>query len=174
MTHLVTKRLAQLGTTMLAATALLLPTLSAANTPTALATTSTAAPTVGITKVSSESPAPNDFRKLRKTVAQLNLTEEQQKEIDALITEAKPQATQYQQEMRDVKEQMKALMFPENNQYDEKAVSELASHQGELVTKMLELRAKVTFDVYSKLTPEQKQQLRQIMQEKAAGKKPQK
>jgi Spy/CpxP family protein refolding chaperone len=170
MTHFNSKRLVQLGTTMLAAGALLLPTIGAANASQALVNTSAAAPSVGITKVSSDSPAPNDFRKLRKSVNQLGLSTDQQQEIDALITAAQPQAAELQKNMRDVKEQMKAQMFPENDQYNAKQVSELANRQGQLVTEMLELRAKVTFDVYSKLTPEQKQQLRTVLAEKAAKK----
>lgn len=171
MTRFDKKHLVQLGTSMLATGAFLLPTLSVANAPAAMVTHSQAAPTLGITKVAAESPAPNDFRKLKKSVSKLNLTAEQQKEIDALISNAQPQAAQLQKEMRNVMTQMRELMFPENNQYDAKEVSLLADKQGKLVTQMLELRAKVTFEVYSKLTPEQKQQLRAQWEEKGTAKK---
>jgi Spy/CpxP family protein refolding chaperone len=134
-------------------------------------TTVQAAPAItpaAATTAAPETPSVKDFNKLKRTLKKLNLTPEQQTQVDQLTEQARPQATKIQEEMHANMQKLKALMYSSN--YDAKAVSTLANNQGQLLSQMLVLRAKLNSDIYKVLTPEQQQQLHTLMEEKAARK----
>lgn len=109
-----------------------------------------------------------DFNKMKRMLKKLNLTAEQQVQVDQLIDKATPEATKLHEEMHANMMKIKEISYSSN--YDAKEISALSKHQGDLLSQMLILRAKLNSDIFKILTPEQQQQLRTMMEEKAARK----
>ncbi len=161
MTGITAKRLTQLSASFLTAGALLVPSLALANAPAGTNTPSAVA-------MSTETQPSTEFRKLRKMLQPLNLSAEQQTQVDAAINGVKTEASSIHEQMKANKDKLKAQQFAE--QYNAKEAETVAAAQGKLVESMINLRTKLDREIYAVLTPEQREQLRAEMAAKAERK----
>lgn len=153
------KRFTQISTAMLAASALLAPTLS-------VAATSVSAPTA--VAMNTETKPATEFRKMNKMLEKLNLSAEQREKIDAQLETSKPKMADLHEEMRANKEAIKAQQFSDS--YNAATVKSLADKQGGYVSQMIVMRSDVNNKIYAILTPEQRAQLHAMEAEKSERK----
>lgn len=156
MTAIIPKRAAKLSISLLAAGALLAPTLSFANPAQA------GQPPMIAMKM--DVKPGTEFKKLRKMLQPLNLNAEQQTKVDAAIKAAQPEAAKLHEQIKANHEKLRAQQFAD--QYDAKTTETLANSQAEYVKQMIMLRSKLDREIYNILTPEQREKLRADMAER--------
>jgi len=99
---------------------------------------------------------------MMKLVDKLDLSEEQESEIKAIFENRKTEKEQKQR--RKVIQELMAL-DPMSSDYEQK-VSAIADEQAEKVREMIVEKAKVRTEIYEVLTPEQREELEEIMAKK--------
>jgi Spy/CpxP family protein refolding chaperone len=85
----------------------------------------------------------------------LDLSEAQQKEVQALLDGSIARSTKLHGKMREVGRQLRQAMEP--GKFDEKALRKLASEKSAIETELMVERAKTHSRIYGLLTPEQKE-----------------
>jgi Spy/CpxP family protein refolding chaperone len=85
----------------------------------------------------------------------LDLSEAQQKEVQALLDDSIARSTKLHQKMREVGRQLRQTMEP--GKFDEKVLRKLASEKSAVETELMVECAKTHSRIYGLLTPEQKE-----------------
>lgn len=84
----------------------------------------------------------------------LDLSEAQQKEVQALLDDSIMRSTKLHGKMREAGRRLRQAMQP--NKFDEKALRKLAAEKAAIETELMVERAKTHSRIYALLTPEQK------------------
>ncbi len=85
----------------------------------------------------------------------LDLSETQQKEVQALLDDSISRSTKLHGKMREVGRKLRQAMEP--GKFDEKVLRKLASEKSAIETELMVERAKTHSRIYALLTPEQKE-----------------
>ena len=99
--------------------------------------------------------------RMARVLHQLDLSDQQRTQVRAILDSARPEFQNHMQAMRNRREQLRGA---QPGQLDEAAVRAIAQQQGQEMAEMIVLGEKVRSQVYSVLTPEQKQKLADIRQ----------
>ncbi len=94
-------------------------------------------------------------RKMQDVARLLNLTPEQRTKARQSFDRAWNESEQVRAEMQQDREQIKSLFTNANSARFNTEVDRLASRQGQLYARMIEIHTKAMKDFYSMLTPEQ-------------------
>jgi len=97
------------------------------------------------------------FGKMKRVLHHLDLSNDQQSEIEDIMTAKKPQMKAIHQQMKEGREAVHALS--NSTSYDAEAVSNIANDQANLMVQAIVLHAETKADIFKVLTPEQRQQL---------------
>ena len=98
-----------------------------------------------------------------RALCRLNLTEEQQQKVHAIIEAARPQVQAHVQALREGRQQLQA-MAP--GSFDEAAVEAIAQKQAKEIAALIVLKQQVRSQIYNVLTPEQQKQADEMRQER--------
>ena len=98
-----------------------------------------------------------------KMLDELNLTSEQQKEIDQLHEEMRADAEPLREKMRDLKEKMHDLWSQDNPNED--AILSLQRQMSAVRLQLSELRTQMKLDMMEILTPEQRAKFKEMRAE---------
>lgn len=99
----------------------------------------------------------SDEHFLQRKLSKLNLSTEQQAQVQQIVEKQKPVFAEKRQAIHD---SYKALASASSSdQYDEKNVQQLAAAQAKIQADLIVLRSNTWHQVYEVLTPEQKQKL---------------
>jgi Spy/CpxP family protein refolding chaperone len=101
---------------------------------------------------------------LEKAVAKLELPAETQTAVQAVIDQAKPAGDKLREDVKSAHEGMRALL--ERDTVDESAVMAQADAVGAAMTEKRKHELRTLLQVRALLTPEQRTQLEQMMQER--------
>ncbi|MCP5324969.1 MAG: Spy/CpxP family protein refolding chaperone [Oceanospirillaceae bacterium] len=93
---------------------------------------------------------------------ELNLTSEQQTQIDALREQMKTGSKEYHQKLRDLREKEMALI----DQYDEKAARGVIAEKADVMQKLDFMRLQNMQKVNAVLTTEQREKMRSLMEKR--------
>ena len=93
----------------------------------------------------------------------LELTDKQRTDIKTIVQKAEQKAMSLNDSMLKNRTQLGEML--NNNSYDAKKVSSLAKQQGESVTKIIEIQAKMQHDIIQILTPTQRKELKKMIQD---------
>ncbi len=85
----------------------------------------------------------------------LDLSEDQQKEVQKLTEANRDQAAALHKQMVEVRRQMRQVMNPKT--FDEKALRKLAAEKAKIQTELMVNRARTHSKIYALLTPEQQE-----------------
>jgi protein CpxP len=91
---------------------------------------------------------------------ELNLTDEQKAQMKAIRQENRQGTKELRQQMRTNRQQLQQLT--ENGNFDEAAVTAIASQQGQIHAQMIVAQQKVKAQMYNVLTAEQKTKLSEL------------
>ena len=94
----------------------------------------------------------------------LNLSQQQDEQIKTLVKNARPKIAELGQSLANNSQQIRLAMH--DTDYDANKISELAKVQGDTISQMIVLRANLQHEVLAVLTPEQKTELKQLIQQK--------
>ena len=98
-----------------------------------------------------------------RALCRLNLSEEQQQKVHAIIEAAKPEMQSHVQALREGRQQLQA-MAP--GSFDEAAVQAIAQKQAAQIAALIVLKQKVRSQIYNILTPAQQKQADEMRQER--------
>lgn len=101
---------------------------------------------------------------IMRAIKQLELDEEQEQNIKAVVQELKSDIRPVMKETRASHQKLKELIKAEN--YDEQAVAALAEHEGQLAAERIVLTGKALSQVLGHLTDEQREQLDEMAAER--------
>jgi len=103
---------------------------------------------------------------MMRAVRHLDLSDEQEESIRAIMKDLKKQMRPLTAEAKDGHEQLKDLI--KADVYDESAVAALAENEGALATERLIVTSRAMSEVYGQLTDEQRAELETMASERAA------
>ena len=95
-----------------------------------------------------------------KMLRKLDLTEEQQDKVFELMHEQKPIMRDKMKEMRQTRQVIHDAVMSEA--YNAEQINQLADQQGKMVAEMIKMRTNNFNQIYSILTPEQKEKAREM------------
>jgi len=103
-------------------------------------------------------------QQLMRGLKRLDLDDEQKAAIRAVMQDLKAEVRPIMQEMKAGHMQLKELIKADS--YDEKAVEALAEKEGEMAAERLVITSRALSEVYSHLTPEQRDELAAMAEER--------
>ena len=105
-----------------------------------------------------------------RALKRLDLSEEQKESIHAVMQELKTEAGPIMYEMKASHMRLKELI--KADEYDEKAVADLAEKEGDLAAERIVVASRALSEVYSTLTDEQRAQLEEMAARRTERRRP--
>jgi len=102
----------------------------------------------------------SEHRFIERMTKKLNLSQEQNTAVLAIVEQSRPQMQQFRDKMRDNRQQLQKLM--EQDTLDETAVRQLAEQQGSYKAELIVLRSKMRSEISKQLNETQREQLKQM------------
>lgn len=97
------------------------------------------------------------FGKMKHALKGLDLTEAQQSEVKAIMTDAKPTMKSMHDSIKSSREKLHSLM--KNSDYDADAVKQAANEQANLMAQQIIFMAQTKADIFKILSTDQQEQL---------------
>jgi len=102
--------------------------------------------------------------KLQRMMRHLDLSDDQQNQVDTIVKGSLEQFYDYKSSMRDTRKALKEAVMAES--YDAQAVQVLAQQQGQTMAAMIVYGAGIKAEVMQVLTPEQRAEVKERMEKR--------